>query len=226
MKTINVGRSTTGKALEIMGKESALDQAKILVMSGLHGDELEGVALTTMMVSHLFEKDSELLRQTIFLPIANPDGFVFHQRWNFNKVDLNRNWPTKDWSAKVTNPRYPPGPSAASEVETKHLLAFLEKSSIQFVIDLHSYKDSVLLPLFHTINESLTENLKTLSTELSVPIEYEQDNLGYSISGGFHTWCFENKIQNLTVEVEKGLGQFAIREKYLAPLIKFTQTMA
>lgn len=225
MKSIKIGHSTNGQSKEILANSSDVSNRKILVMSGLHGDEIEGVALNSMILSHCHQSNGTLLDDLLFLPVANPDGFTFNQRWNFNRVDLNRNWPTKDWSAVITNPRYPPGPQAESEVETINLRKFIESSNIEFVIDLHSYKDSVLLPLFHQAPSNLSHSLNLLSTGLEIPIEFEQDNLGYSISGGFHTWCFENKIQNLTIEIEKGFGQFSIKERYLAPIIEFIRTL-
>lgn len=225
MKATRIGQSTNGQSIEVLATSESAKKPRILIMSGLHGDEIEGVILNSMILNHCFHSEADLLRDLLFLPLANPDGFSLNQRWNVNKVDLNRNWPTKDWSPIITNPRYPPGPHAASEAETKILQEFLESSQIEFVIDLHSYKDSVLLPLFHQTSSQLESDLSSLAAGLQVPIEYEQDNLGYSISGGFHTWCFENKVQNLTIEVEKGIGQFSIKEKYLAPLIGFIKAI-
>lgn len=225
MKTMQIGNSTLGHSIEAFTSTKSLEGKSILVMSGLHGDEIEGVALTTMLLNHFASLNNGAMDHILFAPITNPDGFSLNQRWNVNKVDLNRNWPTKDWSPKVLNPRYPPGPSAESEIETKILRNFIEKANINFVIDLHSYKDSVLLPLFHENTDRLTADLNTLAKGLKVPIEYEQDNLGYSISGGFHTWCFENRIQNLTLELEKGIGQFEIKERYLEPLINFISNL-
>lgn len=225
MKAIKIGNSTLGHSIETFTSTESFVEKKILIMSGLHGDEIEGVALTTMLLSHFSNQGEGVIDHLIFAPISNPDGFSLNQRWNANKIDLNRNWPTKDWSPKSINPRYPPGPSAESEVETKAFRKFVEDAKLKFVIDLHSYKDSVLLPLFHKNSDQLTSQLNTLAAELKIPIEYEQDNLGYSISGGFHTWCYENKIQNLTIELEKGLGQFAIKEKYLEPIINFIRAI-
>jgi protein MpaA len=221
MKTIKIGNSTLGHSIESFTSTESLKDKKILIMSGLHGDEIEGVALSTMLLNYFTNLGEGIVDHLLFAPISNPDGFSLNQRWNVNMVDLNRNWPTKDWSPKIINPRYPPGPSAESEVETKAFRQFVEESKIKFVIDLHSYKDSVLLPLFYENSDQLTSQLNTLATDLKIPIEYEQDNLGYSISGGFHTWCYENKIQNLTIELEKGIGQFTIKERYLEPIIKF-----
>lgn len=217
----SIGCTPLGSPINIITNNESLAKRKLLIMSGLHGDEVEGVMLLTMILNILVTQKSTLLNQIIFAPIANPDGFALNQRWNFNNVDLNRNWPTKDWSPLITNPRYPPGPEAESESETRYLRTFIENTDVEYVIDLHSYKDSVLLPLFHSTHALLNDQIFRLSTSLGIPVEFEQDNLGYSIAGGFHTWCFENKIQNLTVEVEKNLGQFSIKERYLQQMINF-----
>jgi protein MpaA len=196
-------------------------------MSGLHGDEIEGVVLNSMLLDHLSTAEHEtLLDRIFFLPIANPDAFGINRRTNANNVDLNRNWPTKDWSPLFSNPRYPPGPQAGSEIETKVIFEFMRSNRFSVVLDLHSYKDSVVLPLLVEENQSsIRSQCEILGSAIKAPVTYEQDDLGYSIAGGFHTWCFENKIHNITLEIEKGLGQFAIRDRYLDPVVSFLSAL-
>ncbi len=226
IKTLKLGQSKNGQSIEVLSRSGDPRDCRILVLSGLHGDETEGVILNTLILNEIFYNHTHLLPKLAFLPIANPDGFSLSQRWNANNVDLNRNWPTKDWTAEYSNPRYPPGPAAESEVETKYLRQFIEGSKIDFVLDLHSYLDTVLLPLFHKAGETqehkkIHESLLELSTGVGLRIDHDPEGLGYKITGGFHTWCFENEIHTLTVEIEKGLGQHAIKGKFVDPLIRF-----
>lgn len=219
-KVHRLGTSTMDLSIE--GVAYGNDRKKILLMSGLHGDEVEGILLTTQLLKYFNAPENKPPMLPLFiLPIANPDGFFLNQRWNARSVDLNRNWPTKDWTADFSNPRYPPGSAAASESETQTLLRFVQENDFEMVVDLHSYKDSVLLPLLAKSEPNLETRLAKLGEQMNIPVTYEQTDLGYSIAGGFHTWCFENGISNITLEVEKGLGQFAIRDRYLRPLVEF-----
>lgn len=195
-------------------------------MSGLHGDEVEGVVLTALLLAHLeANQETKTLEAITVLPIANPDGFLLNNRWNARNVDLNRNWPTKNWVPTFTNPRYPPGVSAGSEPETQVLCDFVLKSKFDLVIDFHSFRESVVLPLLARNTESMKSHLTLLGSQLGIPVMYEQEELGYSISGGFHTWCLENGIDNITLEIEKGLGQFAIKERYLEPVVTYLKSI-
>lgn len=212
-----IGHSEIGLPISILEMKPF---APILIVSAIHGDEVEGVLLNSMLMSEL--RASPLAEKITFLPILNPDGFNLHQRWNVNQVDLNRNWPAKDWSPIATNPRYPPGPKAASESETNTLLNLIRSEKFQLIIELHSYKDSVLLPSFLANGTApLEAALTDLQSDLNIPVVREAGGLGYELKGGLYTWCLENGIHNLGLEIEKGLGAPAIKERYLAPMIQF-----
>ncbi len=215
-----IGKSHSGQAINILTADE-FARPSVLVMSGFHGDEIEGLILNTMLFNHVVHTRPEFQSKVAFLPTANPDGLSLFQRWTTNHVDLNRNWPSKDWTAEFTNPRYPPGPCAESESETKALRAYLEKSKIKIILDLHSYKEPFVLPSIARPNEKLLNFARDLAETLEVPIDEDPHALGYEITGGFHTWCIEHGIHDITLEIEKGLGQFAIRERYLEPVFKF-----
>ena len=102
-----------------------------LVLSAVHGDEITpvyfGFRFVEWMKSHpQFCKDSFV----VVAPIVNPDGFLRYTtgtRTNYNKVDLNRNFNTPDWSGEALKQwntkfgkqqRYFPGHTAESEPET------------------------------------------------------------------------------------------------------------
>jgi hypothetical protein len=235
MVTRSIGKSVCGRAIELI---SAAHFARplILIVGGLHGDETEGIMLGSWLLGEI-ARDEDLFRHVALVPILNPDGVSLQQRWNFRGVDLNRNFPTRDWTAKFTNPRYPPGPAPASEPETAALARLINRNDFDLVIELHSYRDSVLMPYS---SETLSagsggavgasaggtqsefhELTREFSAACGLPIVWEDQDLGYVITGGLHTFCRERRIHNFTVEVEKGIGQFAIRDRLLAPTLKF-----
>jgi hypothetical protein len=68
---------------------------RILVLAGQHGDEHNPIWSTISISAKLASGiHRDLLKRCLFLfiPIANPDGFIRHSRQNAQGVDLNRDW--------------------------------------------------------------------------------------------------------------------------------------
>ncbi|MBF0209061.1 MAG: succinylglutamate desuccinylase/aspartoacylase family protein [Oligoflexia bacterium] len=207
----------------------------ILLMSGLHGDEYEGVILLNYVLREILRHTQpiEQVNKTdllnllsewtiFFLPIANPDAFILNQRWNVNLVDLNRNFPASDWQPVPLNPRYPPGKAPASEKETQNIIELISNIKPLMVIDFHSYKESVLLPTFvPNMKDIITVEryIQEWSEQIGIPVGDEV--MGYATPGAKQTWCVEQGYPEVTLEIKRGLGSNEIRTKYLHPTIKF-----
>ncbi len=123
---------------------------RILLIGGIHGDELTSASIVFRWLQWLDEADSEA-RQYHWrvIPVANPDGLLANppQRVNSHGVDLNRNFPTPDWEsdaqaywAKKTgrDPRRFPGQKAMSEPETRWLHDEIDKFQPDVVVSVHA----------------------------------------------------------------------------------------
>lgn len=123
---------------------------RILLIGGIHGDELTSASIVFRWLQWLDEADSEA-RQYHWrvIPVANPDGLLANppQRVNSHGVDLNRNFPTPDWEsdaqaywAKKTgrDPRRFPGQKPMSEPETRWLHDEIEKFQPDVVVSVHA----------------------------------------------------------------------------------------
>ncbi len=125
--------------------ESTLPQeAPLLLVGGVHGDEPEGVELATQLLLWLQKNNTEKIKSWILIPCLNIDGYKQKQRTNFRGVDLNRNFATPDWTQEAKAPRYYPGPHSESENETKALSQLITKTKPSMIVHFHSWEPCVV----------------------------------------------------------------------------------
>lgn len=129
---------------DFLAAAGARKQPRILILGGIHGDEYSSISIMFRWME-LLEKSENRDFHWRFVPTVNPDGLLDGQaiRQNANGVDLNRNFPSRDWQdlaedywANITNrnPRRYPGSHPASEPE------------VQWVVDqISSYKPDVIV---------------------------------------------------------------------------------
>lgn len=127
-------------------KKTHNSQRPILFIGGVHGDEPEGVQLAMDLLNWLIEQDKNNinLNSWILIPCLNPDGFRKNERVNSNGVDLNRNFPSRDWMQESKAPRYYPGPFPGSEIEVSSLVELIQETNPYCIIHFHSWKPCVV----------------------------------------------------------------------------------
>ncbi len=134
------------------GKSSSVKDTTVL-LGGVHGDEPSGVFVLLKFAAELNENPNLAKNHRVIVaPLVNPDGFFARTRANANSVDLNRNFPTKDWSKRAHvlwkkrrwgNPQHFPGKEAGSEMGTQFQMYLLENYSPDKLFSLHSPLDFV-----------------------------------------------------------------------------------
>lgn len=115
-----------------------------LFIGGVHGDEPEGVRLAEEFLLWLKTHSSEQDHPWILIPCLNVDGFKNNQRTNSRGVDLNRNFPSRDWLSTPEKNRYYPGPHASSESEVKGLVDLITSTKPSVIFHFHSWKPCVV----------------------------------------------------------------------------------
>lgn len=170
--------------------------ARVLIIGGVHGDEVEGVACAKNLLQ-CYKQQAPENAVVYLLPELNPDGVLLKTRCNFRGVDLNRNLPTKDWSPEAFNERYPPGPFAGSEPENQILLQLIDTLKPHLMISLHSYK-----PLLN-VNGNCIPEAQAISKLTGYQLE---ESIGYPTPGCLGTLGIERDIGTITYEIERGLS--------------------
>jgi protein MpaA len=122
-----------------------------LVLCAVHGDELPTSYLCIHLVRDILFDNPNIYKNSrvIVVPVLNPDGFLIKNptRTNANGIDINRNFPTKNFESdaikswkneyKSDKRRYP-GVSAGSEIETRFQIDLINKYKPDKIITVHS----------------------------------------------------------------------------------------
>lgn len=150
--TATNGRSVKGRPIALKtysSSELSADRpARVLMIGGLHGDEYSSVSIAFRWMGFL-DQDPANAFNWLVVPLANPDGLLRKksQRQNARGVDLNRNFPSRDWSRLALeqwvsrygkNPRRYPGPHAASEPEVVWLMQQIADFQPDVIISIHA----------------------------------------------------------------------------------------
>ena len=183
-----------------------------VVMCGVHGDEITPVKFCWDLMRELKKNHDFQNKQIIVAPLVAPDSFFKPRpsRTNGRGVDVNRNFPTKDWKGhahekwKVTSrgdKRKYPGPHAASEQETIFQMNLIIRYNPNKVISVHS-------PL--TILDYDGPSLKARKGQSALQLleEMSRRSSGYKISnypifpGSLGNWAGkERHIPTYTLEL-------------------------
>jgi murein peptide amidase A len=126
---------------------SALPPVKVLVLGGIHGDEMSSVALVFRWIALAQAQPTGIHWR--FVPALNPDGLLQSKptRVNANKVDLNRNFPTPGWQHEAAehwvqrtrkDPRRWPGNTAQSEPETRFVVQTMSQWKPDLIVSVHA----------------------------------------------------------------------------------------
>ena len=171
--------------------------SSIIVIGCFHGDEPQG--------KYLIEKYIEQNPETkiLFIPCLNKYGFEHNVRTNSNGVDLNRNFPTKNWVLSKKDSFYG-GSKPASEEETQFIIDIIEKNKPKLILTLHApYKVVNYDGPAKEISEKISEIIK-------YPVE---ESIGYPTPGSFGTWAgVERGIPTITLELDEDVNVKELEE--------------
>src|SRR5688572_1369169 len=124
--------------------------ANVLVVGGIHGDELTSVSIVFRWIDLLKQPAAEAAQyRWRVIPVLNPDGLLAKPatRVNARGVDLNRNFPTDNWTSEAArywsvstrrDPRRFPGTAPGSEPESSWLHNEIKAFKPDVIISVHA----------------------------------------------------------------------------------------
>lgn len=160
-KWIHVRDSVLGDPLTwiVFGDEELMKEKNLnvtMVICAQHGDEITPVKFCYDIMDYLYRlsktsEGEERFKENlvVVVPIANPDSFFKNKptRTNARGVDVNRNFPTKDWdelALKLWASHYKkdkrrfPGKASMSEPETLFQVNLIKRYNPDKIISVHS----------------------------------------------------------------------------------------
>lgn len=212
------GVSVLGQPLEIW--MPAEGRVCTLVVAGIHGEEPE----TTVVLSRALRALARPLERCAVVLAANPDGLLRGTRGNARGVDLNRNYPARNWRrSEVTHRwvieepsevRLSTGSSPASKPETRALLELIDRLSPSRVVALHA-------PLARIDDPNHSAEANWLGEITGLPV---CDGVGYPAPGSLGSWGADRGLPIITYEFPKASVEDLITGHFeaLVPILSGT----
>lgn len=188
------------KKVPILAWKIGNGEEKIHFYGGFHGDEPEGVDLTLKLKDYLMRHAPQFSDKTlIVVPVVNPDGYHNSIRVNANGVDLNRNFPTKDWTSQASKAKYNPGSMPNSEPEVQAIVKLMKDFLPKKIISFHS-----LIPHQLNYDGPAKEMAMAMAKYNHYPVT---ENIGYSTPGSLGVYAGEERnIAVITYELPEKIS--------------------
>jgi protein MpaA len=197
-----IGFSLGGRPIQLY--TFGAGEREFLIVAGIHGGyEGNTIALANELITHINENPGAVPTDVTLYIIRNmnPDGEVRDDgvdgRVNNNGVDLNRNFPSDNWTAEwdrdgcwiyrpTTGGRY-----GGSEPETRSVMSFVRSRRLEALISYHS----AALGVFPG-GVPWTGDSKRLASALSKATGYPYPPIdtGCEYTGTLADWAVENGV--------------------------------
>jgi len=191
MKTVKKTFSKNNNEIALVECGTESIGKTILIIGVVHGDEYQGKTL----IENYLKTLSNTKNRMLFIPCLNPDGLELKTRANSNDIDINRNFPTKNWVREPFASEYFGGESPASEIETKFVIDVLDEFCPHLILTLHAPYKVV------NYDGPAKEIAEKISEIINYPV---QSDIGYPTPGSFGTYAgIERNIPTITLELDE-----------------------
>lgn len=192
-----LGTSRLGRAIELV--EHPLPARRLLIFGGIHGDEPSSVEAVVQLGERLARHRPAAAAsgegRLWLLPSLNPDGIAAGTKNAASDVDLNRNFPARNFTPEHP-PGYRPGPVPLSEPETAALARLIDDERVDAVVAVHAP--------FACVNYDgpAADWARAVSSACGWPV---RESIGYPTPGSLGSWLgLDRGIPILTLELPPG----------------------
>ncbi|MFA6978894.1 MAG: M14 family zinc carboxypeptidase [Ignavibacteriaceae bacterium] len=210
------------------------DEPEVLYTALIHAREPESMMQMLYFMFYLLENygtDPEATylmdnRELYFIPIINPDGYVYNQTinpkgggmWRKNRkdnsngtfgIDLNRNFgPSYYWNAPNGGSSLDPadetyrGVSPFSEPETENIANFMIGRKIKNALNYHTYSNLLIYP-YGALEKETPDSLifREFATDMTKLNHYttgtDQNTVGYSTRGNSDDYMYDGDTASI-----------------------------
>ncbi|HLO33938.1 MAG TPA: M14 family metallopeptidase [Anaerolineales bacterium] len=197
-----IGFSLAGRPIDVY--RFGVGEKEYLIVAGIHGGyEGNTIALANQLISYINANSGAIPTDVTLYIIRdmNPDGEARSQdidgRVNNNGVDLNRNFPSSNWTADwnrdgcwILRPTTG-GKYAGSEPETRSVMSFIRRHKLEAMISYHSAALGVF-PGGVPWEEPSKRLAKVLGKTTGYP--YPPLDTGCTYTGTLADWAVENGV--------------------------------
>lgn len=136
-RVTQLGSSVQGRPIEMVTFGPTTGRP-VLIIGGTHsGTEPTSVYVAEQLVAHLRANPRDAKRPVAIIANANPDASLSKTRGNANGVDVNRNFPAKNWKP-VKNRTTHNGTAPSTEPESRAIQQAINSLNPDRIVSIHS----------------------------------------------------------------------------------------
>lgn len=214
--TETIGYSVQGRAINayIFGNGATT----YLFTGAIHGNELSSNYSMRNWMNDLEANPAKIPAnaRVIVVPLVNPDGVANGSRLNAHSVNLNRNFPTSNWTSNIVTGGGEQagggGSSAGSEPEAQALMSLTRRYAPHFVITHHS-SGSLVNSNDVGVSIAAGQRYAALARYGFVPNSATTGTFGFEMTGTYEDWLLDQGIAAILVELDTDTGNHYARNQ-------------
>src|SRR5688572_13226849 len=200
-----IGHSVMGRPIEMYSFGAVEGGRPVLLMGAIHGNEPTSADVSRGLLAELLEDPRALTEgvggvPVVVIPVANPDGLAAGTRQNANKIDVNRNFPSRNYYERTPGRKFHGGEKPASEPETVALMSVITRLRPRLIITVHSISDGKHCNNYDGPARAIAEVMTQHNGYPAVP------TIGYPTPGSLGNWGGnDQQIPMITLELPRAL---------------------
>lgn len=200
-RCLGLGISVEGRAIQAYLRPGSTENTT-MILAGFHGDEPKGVFVARRLIELLSSDPTAGLGiGWMIVPVVNPDGYERRKRRNAHGIDLNRNFPTKNWELSSRRSRMFGGTRPGGEPETLAVIEAVRRYPPRRIISIHSISGGRECNNHDGPARAIAEAMHRVN---GYPVS---SSIGYPTPGSFGTWAgVEQEIPIVTLELPSTLS--------------------